>query len=88
MFPRSSEDRRRWIGGIVCSLNVCPQKTNVNILAISCSLSLKLPRKIYSDMEKTLEDNPYLTTRQIVCGQGIGYRPGSADTTGTIHMEG
>ena len=50
---------------------------------ISYSLSHKLPRKICSDMEKTLEDNPYLTTCQIACGQGIGYRPGSADIAGT-----
>ena len=31
----------------------------------------------------TLEDNPYLTTRQIQCGQGLGYRPGSVDVAGS-----
>ena len=45
----------------------------------------KLPKKVCYDLEKTIEDNPYLTTRQIACGQGIGYRPGSADIAGTSY---
>lgn len=79
VFPKSSDDKRRWIGGIIRSSEVCAQNNH----PISCSLNHKLPKKVCSDLEKTIEDNPYLTTRQIACGQGIGYRPGSADIAGT-----
>lgn len=43
------------------------------------SLSHKLPKRITSDLTRTLEDNPYLKTSQIASGQGLGYHPGSAD---------
>ena len=33
----------------------------------------------------TLEDNPYLTTCQIQCGQGLGCRPGSVDVAGSSY---
>ena len=38
-----------------------------------------------ADFGKTIKDNPYLTTRQIVLGQGLGYRPGSADIAGNSY---
>ena len=34
---------------------------------------------------KTLEGNPYLTTRQIQCGQGLGYQFGSVHITGSSY---
>ena len=52
---------------------------------IGQSLSHKLPTKVVSDITKTLDDNPYLTTRQLQCGQGLGYRPGSADLSGSSY---
>lgn len=60
-------------------------KKNLHKHPINPSLSHKLPKKVCSDLEKTLEDNPYLTTCQIACGQGIGYRPGSVDIAGTSY---
>lgn len=84
VFPQSLQDPRKWIGGIIRSSNVCPQKILHNH-PISPSLSHKLPKKVSVDLEKTIEDNPYLTTRQIASGQGIGYRPGSADIAGTSY---
>ena len=40
-----------------------------------------------SAIQKSIDENPYLTTCQIACGQGIGYRPaaGSADMAGTSY---
>ena len=32
-----------------------------------------------------VDENPYLTTHHIACGQGIRYRPGSADMAGTSY---
>ena len=29
--------------------------------------------------------NPYLTSRQLQCGQGLGYRPGSVDISGSSY---
>ena len=83
VFPQSSDDKRRWIWGVISSSEVCPQK-NLHNHPISSGLNhkLELPKKDWADLEKTIEDNPYLTTRQIACGQGIGYRPGSADIAG------
>ena len=40
---------------------------------------------VTSTIQKSIDENPYLTTRQIACGQGIGYRPGSADMAGTSY---
>ena len=48
-------------------------------------MSHKLPTKVVSDITKTLDDNPYLTTRHLQCGQGLGYRPGSADLSGSSY---
>ena len=84
VFPQSAEDNRRWIEGIICLSNVCPQK-NLHNHPISGTLNHKLPKKVCSDLEKTIEDNPYLTTHQIASGQGLGYRPGSADIAGTSY---
>jgi len=36
-------------------------------------------------IKKGVDENPYLTTRQIACGQGIGFRPGSADMAGASY---
>ena len=58
---------------------------NLHNHPIGCSLNHKLPSKVISDITKTLEDNPYLTTRQIQCGQGLGYRPGSVDIAGSSY---
>ena len=56
---------------------------------IGLSLNHKLPGKVISDITKTitktLQDNPYLTTRQLQCGQGLGYRPGSVDTAASSY---
>jgi len=49
------------------------------------SLSHKLPAMIVSDIAKTLDDNPYLTTRQLQCGQGLDYRPGSVDVSASSY---
>ena len=40
---------------------------------------------VTADINKTLEDNPYLTTQQLASGQGLGYRPGSAEVAGTSY---
>ena len=85
IFPQNIKDQRRWIGGIIQSSEVVPM-LNLHNHPIGCSLNHKLPAKVISDITKTLEDNLYLTTRQIQCGQGLGYRPGSADIAGSIVM--
>ena len=84
IFPQNIEDQRRWIGGIIRSSEVVPM-LNLHNHPIGCSLNHKLPATVISDITKTLEDNPYLTTRQIQCGQGLGYRPGSADIAGSSY---
>ena len=53
VFPQSTDDKRRWIGGIIRSPNICPQK-NLHSHPVSCSLNHKLPKKICSDLEKTV----------------------------------
>ena len=58
-------------------MNVTP-KNNLHNHPINGSLSHKIPKKVSSDLGKTIEDNPYLSTCQIASGQGLGYRPGSA----------
>ena len=83
MFPLCL-DNRRWIGGLVRYFDVHPQQSLHNH-PIHQSLSHKLPQKVALDIEKTVKDNPYLTTRQLATGQGLGYRPGSADIAGTSY---
>ena len=58
---------------------------NLHNHPIGLSLNHKLPVKVISDITKTLQDNPYLTTRQLQCGQGLGYRPGSVDTAASSY---
>ena len=65
-------------------MNVTP-KNNLHNHPINGSLSHKIPKKVSSDLGKTIKDNPYLTTRQIASGQGLGYRPGSADIAGNSY---
>ena len=73
-------------GVIRCSVNVTPKNNLHNhTIAINGSLSHKIPKKVSSDLEKTTEDNPCLTTRQIASGQGLGYRPCSADIAGNSY---
>ena len=58
---------------------------NLHNHPIGCSLNHKLPVRVISDITKTLENNPYLTTHQIQCGQGLGYRTGSIDIAGSSY---
>ena len=85
IFPQNVEDQRRWIGGLTRSVEVTPMQ-NLHNHPIGYTLNHKLPAKVISDITKTLEDNPYLTTRQIQCGQGLGYRPGSVDIVGSSYV--
>ena len=84
VFSANFEDNRRWIGGIVRSDVVSPCK-NLHNHPVDLSLSHKLSSMVTSAIQKSIDENPYLTTRQIACGQGIGYRPGSADMGGTSY---
>ena len=84
IFSQNVEDQRRWIGGIIRSSEVAPTQ-NLHNHPIGYSLNHKLPAKVISDITKTLEDNPYLTTCQIQCGQGLGYRSGSVDIAGSSY---
>ena len=70
IFPQNIEDLRGWTGGIIRSSEVVPM-LNLHNHPIGCSLNHKLPAKVISDITKTLEDNPYLTTRQIQCGPRV-----------------
>ena len=84
VYPQNAEDKRRWIGGLIRSSEVAPA-LNLHNHPIGHSLSHKLPAMVVSDMARTLENNPYLTTRQLQCGQGLGYRPGSVDISGSSY---
>ena len=84
IFPQNVEDHRRWIGGLIRSFEVAPMQ-NLHNHPIGLSLNHKLPVKVISDITKTLQNNPYLTTRQLQCGQGLGYRPGSVDTAASSY---
>ena len=64
IFPHNTEDQRRWIGGLLRTTEVAPMQSLHNH-PIGQSLSHKLPTKVDSDITKTLDDNPYLTTRQL-----------------------
>ena len=84
IFPADLDDHRRWIGGIIRSKDV-PSHMNLHNHPVKHCLSHKLPSRVTADIDKTLEDNPYLTTQQIATGQGLGYRPGSAEVAGTSY---
>ena len=83
-FSAESGDHRRWIVGITRCTDVHP-KVNPHSHPVERSLSHKLPSVVTADIDRTLEDNPYLTTQQLASGQGLGYRPGSADIAGTSY---
>ena len=70
------------MGGIIRSQDV-PADTNLHDHPIKRCLSHKLPSMVTADITRTLEDNPYLTTQQLASGQGLRYRPGSAEIAGT-----
>ena len=80
IFPADLDDHRGWIGGIVRSKNVSSDMNLHNHPVKQC-LSHKLPSRITADIDKTLQDNPYLTTQQMAAGQGFGYRPEVAGTS-------
>ena len=74
----------RWVGGIIHSNEVRPN-VNLHNHPVERSLSHKLPSMVTTDIDKTLEDNPYLTTQQLASGHGLGYRPGSVQLAGTSY---
>ena len=78
VFPVNTKDIRQWIGGIIRSDTVTPSK-NLRSHPVSLTLSHKLSSMVTTAIKKGVDENPYLTTHQIACGQGIGFRPGSAD---------
>ena len=84
IFPANVEDKRRWIGGVIRTDVVSPSK-NLHNHPVELSLSHKLSSMVTSAIQRSIDENPYLTTRQIACDQGIGYRPGSADMAGTSY---
>ena len=84
IYPVALDDPRRWIGGIIQSKDV-PADVNLHNHPVKRCLSHKLPSMVTADITKTLEDNPYLTTQQLASGQGLGYRPGSAEVAGTSY---
>lgn len=57
------------------------KEKNLHNHPVRQSLSHKLPKRLKSDITRTVEDNPYLKTRQLASGHGLGYRPGSADVS-------
>ena len=75
---------RRWIGSIIRSSNIHPTD-NLHNHPVSPCLSHKLPSMVTSDISKTLQDNPYLTTQQLDSEQGLGYQPRSAEIAGTSY---
>ena len=84
VFPIDKCDNRRWIGGVIRSKDI-PAQCNVHIHPVRPSLSHKLPEKLKKDMAHTLKDNPYLSTQQLATGQGLGYRPASADISASSY---
>ena len=84
VFPANIKDNRRWIGGIIHSDVISPCK-NLHNHPVDLSLSHKLSTMVTSAIQKSIDENPYLITCQMACGQGIGYRPGSADMAGTSY---
>ena len=84
IFPVDTADKRRWIGGIIRSDTVIPC-TSLHNHPVDLSLSHKLSKMVSSGIQKSVNDNPYLTTRQLASGQGLGYRPGLADMAGTSY---
>ena len=84
IFPANIEGKRRWIGGVIRTDVVSPSK-NLHNHPVELSLSHKLSSMVTSAIQRSIDENPYLTTRQIACGHGIGYRPGSADMAGTSY---
>ena len=84
IFPVDLSDKRRWIGGIIRSQDV-PADTNLHNHPVKRCLSHKLPSMVTADITRTLEDNPCLTTQQLASGQGLRYRPGSAEVAGTSY---
>jgi len=71
VYPQNAEDKRRWIGGLIRSSEVAPALNLHNHPIGVESLSHKLPAMVVSDIAKTLDDNPYFTTRQLQCGKGL-----------------
>jgi len=84
IFPVDTADKRRWIGGIIRSDTVIPC-ISLHNHPVDLSLSHKLSKMVSSGIKKSVNDNPYLTTRQLASGQGLGYRPGLADMAGTSY---
>ena len=72
IFPANDKDKRRWIGGVICTDVVSPSK-NLHNHTVELSLSHKLSSIVTSAIQRSIDENPYLTTRQIACGQGIGW---------------
>ena len=86
IFPADTTDKRRWIGGIIRNDTVAPCKS-LHSHPVDLSLSHKLSTMVTSGIKKSVNDNPYLTTQQLVSGQGLGYRPGLADIAGTSYEQ-
>ena len=82
---QNAKDERRWIGGLIQSSEVALALNLHNHPIGVESLSHKLPAMVVSDIAKTLDDNPYLTTHQLQCGQGLGYRLGSVDVSASSY---
>jgi len=70
VYLQNAKDKKR-IGGLIRSSEVAPALNLHNHPIGVESLSHKLPAMVVSDIAKTLDDNPYLTTRQLQCGQGL-----------------
>lgn len=88
IFPvNCMSDHRRWSGGIIRSVDVTKEK-NLHNHPVRQSLSHKLPKRLKSDITRTVEDNPYLKTRQLASGHGLGYRPDvSANSYGRLDYQ-
>jgi len=84
-YPQNAEDKRRWIGGLIRSSEVASALNLHNHPIGVESLSHKLPAMVVSDIAKTLDDNPYSTSRQLQCGKGLGYQPGSVDVSASSY---
>ena len=67
IFPACTTDKRRWIGGIIRSDTVVPCK-NLHSHPVDLSLSHKLSTIVTSGIKKSVNNNPYLTTRQLAFG--------------------
>lgn len=76
LYPKDSNDNRRWIGGVVR----CQKSPSKNLHNHTIHAASKITQHVKERISDAVAANSTLTPSDIACGKGLGFIPSAVDS--------